>query len=238
MTKNTFYVLSEAGQEDGVTSDSEDPKVPKESMHANPMRRTWKVKQPAEISYTTSASLSDYPWITKVAQGTRKKWKRRAAVMPAIVEEAELSNVDTGCDCAHAKHVELTIDSGAAEHVVGPMDLPHLPVGPSRKHIQYTMANGHKTSKRGEQQVRAVTQDGHEIAFKAQVTDVHRPLMSVSRICDKGNRVVFEDHGGYIESMTTGDKIQIHRDRNVYRLQVSVPESGFMRQGVGKATYP
>ena len=103
MTKNTFYVLSEAGQEDGVTSHSEDPKVPKESMHANPMRRTWKVKQPAEISYTTSASLSDYPWITKVPQGTRKKWQRRAAVMPAIVEEAELSSVDTGCDCAHAK---------------------------------------------------------------------------------------------------------------------------------------
>ena len=41
MTKNTFYVLSEAGQEDSVTSDSEAPKVPTESMHANPMRRTW-----------------------------------------------------------------------------------------------------------------------------------------------------------------------------------------------------
>ena len=194
--------------------------------------------EPAEISYTTSASLSDYPWITKVPQGTRKKWQRRAAVMPAIVEEAELSNVDTGCDCAHAKHVELTIDSGAAEHVVGPMDLPHLPVGPSRKHIQYTMANGHKTSNRGEQHVRAVTQDGHEIAFKAQVTDVHRPLMSVSRICDKGNRVVFDSHGGYIESLTTGEKIQVHRDCNVYRLQVKVPDSGFMRQGVTNTTYP
>ena len=173
------------------------------------------------------------------------------AIMPSIVEEAELSNVDTGHGCgpfhpegqsgatsAHAKRVELTIDSGAAEHVVGPMDLPHLPVGPSRKHIQYTMANGHKTSNHGEQHVRAVTQDGHEIAFKAQVTDVHRPLMSVSRICDKGNRVVFEDHGGYIESLTTGKKIQVHRDRNVYRLQVKVPDSGFMRQGVRKATYP
>ena len=173
------------------------------------------------------------------------------AVMPSIGEEAELNNVDTGCGCgpfhpegqsgamgAHAKWVELTIDSGAAEHVVGPKDLPHIPVGPSRKHIQYTMANGHKTSNRGEQHVMAVTEDGHEIAFKAQVTDVHRPLMSVSRICDKGNRVVFESHGGYIESLTTGEKIQVRRDRNVYRLQVNVPESGFTRQGVSKTTYP
>ena len=55
------------------------------------------------------------------------------AIMPSIVEEAELSNVDTGCGCgpfhlegqsgaicADVKRVELAIDSGAAEHVVGP----------------------------------------------------------------------------------------------------------------------
>ena len=160
-------------------------------------------------------------------------------------------NVDTGCGYGpvhldgqsgtmgtHGKRVELTIDSGAAEHVVGPKDLPHLPVGPSRKHVQYTMANGQKTSNRGEQHVMAVTSGGHEIAFKAQVTDVHRPLMSVSRICDKGNRVVFESHGGYIESLNTGEKIHVHRDHNVYRLQVCVPETGFTRQGVNKTTYP
>ena len=251
MSKNPFYALSEAGQEDSLPTVGEASNVLTQPMSENPSRRTWKVKQPTESAYTTSASLSEYPWITKVSQGTRKKWKRRAAIMPPIAEEAELSNVDTGRGCgpfhpegqsgatsAHAKRVELTIDSGAAEHVVGPMDLPHLPVGPSRKHIQYTMANGHKTSNRGEQHVRAVTKDGHEIAFKAQVTDVHRPLMSVSRICDRGNRVVFENHGGYIESLTTGEKIQVHRDRNVYRLEVSVPDSGFTRQGVSEITYP
>ena len=173
------------------------------------------------------------------------------AIMPSIVEDAELSNVDTGCGHgpfhqegqsgamrADMKRVELTIDSGAAEHVVGPKDLPHIPRSPSRKHIQYTMANGQKTSNHGEQHVMAVTRGGHEITFKAQVTDVHRPLMSVSRICDKGNRVVFESHGGYIESLTTGEKIHVHRDHNMYRLQVCVPEAGFTRQGVNKTTYP
>ena len=162
--------------------------------------------------------------------------------MPPIAEEAELNNVDTGGSCGTAhddgKTVELTIDSGAAEHVVGPRDLPHIPIGASRKHIQYTMANGQRTSNNGEQHFMAVTSDGHEITFKAQVTDVHRPLMSVSRICDKGNRVVFERHGGYIESLTTGEKIHVRRDHNVYRLQVDVPESGFTRQGVNKSTFP
>ena len=100
------------------------------------------------------------------------------------------------------------------------------------------MANGQKTTNRGEQQVMAVTHEGQEITFKAQVTDVHRPLMSVSRICDKGNRVVFESQGGFIESLTTGEKIHVRRDHNVYRLQVEVPEPGFLRQGPQRVTYP
>ena len=84
----------------------------------------------------------------------------------------------------------------------------------------------------------AVTHGGQEITFKAQVTDVHRPLISVSRICDKGNRVVFESQGGYIESLAAGEKIYVHRDHNVYRLQVAVPESGFGRQGHRHITHP
>ena len=150
--------------------------------------------------------------------------------------------MDTGGEYGHprgnGKRVELTIDSGAAEHVVGPRDLPHIPIGASRKHIQYTMANGQRTSNKGDQNAMAFTRDGHGITFRAQVTDVHRPLMSVSRICDKGNRVVFEKHGGYIESLTTGEQIHVRRDHNVYRLDVDVPESGFTRQGVNKSTYP
>ena len=160
------------------------------------------------------------------------------AKMSPIMEEAELSNVESRIMRTDGKRIELTIDSGAAEHVVGPQDLPHIPMAPSRKHVQYTMANGHKTSNRGEQQVMAVTEGGQEITFKAQVTDVHRPLMSVSRICDKGNRVVFESQGGYIESLATGEKIHVHRDHNVYRLQVEVPQSGFGRQGHHHITHP
>ena len=246
VAKNPFYPLRDEEDEVQASNAQELPKP----VLPNPVRRTWKVKTQSmstEPGMTTSASLSEYPWLTKVAQGARKKWKRRMSIMPTIVETAELNNVGTDRDLGvsrvdglrvDGKRVELTIDSGAAEHVVGPQDLPHIPTSTSRKHVQYTMANGQKTSNKGEKHVKAVTRDGHEISFKAQVTDVHRPLMSVSRICDKGHRVVFESHGGYIESLTTGEKINVRRDHNVYRLQVDVPESGFTRQGVNKATYP
>ena len=76
MAKNPFHALSDAGHEASLASDSEGLIRLAEPMPVNPARRTWKVKQPVETTCTTSASLSDYPWITKVSQGTRKKWKR------------------------------------------------------------------------------------------------------------------------------------------------------------------
>ena len=196
-------------------------------------------------SITSSASIADYPWAVKVSQGTRKKWKRNLKLLSPICEDCEVSSVGvhspslgervrsyTSDDvCDESRRVVLTIDSGAAEHVVGPRDLPHIQITSPRKNVRYTMANGHRTSNHGEQSVSAITLHGQEISFKAQVTDVHRPLMSVSRICDRGNRVVFEAQGGYIESLTTGEKIQVKRDQNVYRLQVDVPGQSFQGQG-------
>ena len=37
-----------------------------------------------------------------------------------------------------------------------------------------------------------------------QVADVSRPLMSVSKVCGMGNRVVFGAGGGYILNLETG----------------------------------
>ena len=62
--------------------------------------------------------------------------------------------------------------------------------------------------------------------------------MSVSRICDRGNRVVFDSKGGYIESLTTGEKIHVHRDHNAYRLSVQVSDPGFAWQGSHHVTHP
>ena len=72
----------------------------------------------------------------------------------------------------------------------------------------------------------ATTGSGQHCRFKLHVIVVHRPLMSVSRICDAGHRVVFEANGGYIQSVATREKVQFRRDNKVYRLGVSVP-TGF-----------
>ena len=37
--------------------------------------------------------------------------------------------------------------------------------------------------------------EGHKCALKMQVTDVRKPLMSVSKICDAGHKVTFTKDG-------------------------------------------
>ena len=59
----------------------------------------------------------------------------------------------------------------------------------------------------------------------AQVCDVHRPLMSVKRVCKNGNRVVFDDEGSYVENKQTGEKMKIEEDDGDYVLDLWVKVS-------------
>ena len=64
-----------------------------------------------------------------------------------------------------------------------------------------------------------------------QVTDVRKSLMSVSKVCDEGHRVVFEAHAGHIEHIARGQRTSFYRCNGVYVLDVAVePTSGFSGQ--------
>lgn len=98
----------------------------------------------------------------------------------------------------------------------------------------YTAANGTTMPNKGEKAVTFQTREGHHCLLKMQVTDVQKPLLSVSRVCDSGHRVVFHSQGGYIQHETTGQVTHFYRDNNVYRMEVmpmECPTSGFTWQG-------
>ena len=154
-----------------------------------------------------------------------------------LAEKLEVSQVESSSEAEHI--VELTIDSGAAENVMGMDVVPEVPLkssAGSRAGVEYLAANGTRMPNRGEKAVPIVTSEGQRCMLNMQVTDVRRPLMSVSRICDAGHRVVFEADGGYIEQVDTAERTRFQRVANVYRLQVALdPEmkrqQGFRRQG-------
>ena len=53
-------------------------------------------------------------------------------------------------------------------------------------------------------------------SLTAHVCAVNKCLMSVSKVANAGNRVVFEGDGGYIEDKGTGERIWIVEKRGMY----------------------
>ena len=64
--------------------------------------------------------------------------------------------------------------------------------------------------------------------LKAAVADVKRPLVSVSKMCEAGNRVVFDPAGSYVENIKTGKRTAMVHTGRGYKLKVWLPP--FQRQ--------
>jgi len=68
--------------------------------------------------------------------------------------------------------------------------------------------------------------EGKRKSMNFQVTDCKKPLASVSKIVDKGNRVVFDSEGSYIENKATGEIMKLERERGTYVMIVEYETSG------------
>jgi len=53
-----------------------------------------------------------------------------------------------------------------------------------------------------------------------QVTDCKKPLASVAKIIERGNRVVFDEEESYILNKLTGEKIKLERERGTFVMVV------------------
>jgi hypothetical protein len=78
--------------------------------------------------------------------------------------------------------------------------------------------------------------DGKRKAMNFQVTDCKKPLASVAKIIEKGNRVVFDEDGSFIMNKATGEKIKLERERGTFVMVVEFEmdetegsKSGFRR---------
>ena len=58
--------------------------------------------------------------------------------------------------------------------------------------------------------------------MKVTVADVNKVLASVSKICECGNKVVFDEDGSYIEDKRTKQRTPIHKRNSVYVMELKV----------------
>ena len=64
-----------------------------------------------------------------------------------------------------------------------------------------------------------------------QFANVHKPLLSVSRVADLGYECVLNAEGGELRDMVTGDRIPLHRKGNLYTMRAWVREDDLVFSG-------
>ena len=60
-----------------------------------------------------------------------------------------------------------------------------------------------------------------------QVCNVNKGFLSVSKIAQKGHRVVFDSEGSYIEDRETRERLWLQEQGGMYVLKVWVKRDGF-----------
>ena len=119
--------------------------------------------------------------------------------------------------------VDSVVDSGASAPVAPPSMAPGAPIRPSegsKRGQKYTSASKHKLANLGEQLLQACTEEGEPTEVLFQIADVSRPLVSVSAICEMGNRVIFGRSGGVVQSLTTGIETPFYKRNGIYILSM------------------
>ena len=121
--------------------------------------------------------------------------------------------------------MEITIDSGAANHVMSSSLFPEYEILDSPGSIagqRFVAAGGQRLANQGEKHLHVYMTDGTRARMVMQITDVNRSLASVGLICENNNEVIFRKDGGVIRDLKTGKEIKFDRKGGVYALQVWV----------------
>ena len=85
-----------------------------------------------------------------------------------------------------------------------------------KRGIVYEVADGTQISNLGERKLLGIMDDRSAKGVTTQVCAVNKTLMSVSKITSKGNRVVFDDDGSFIESKATGERSWLTQSGGMY----------------------
>ena len=128
--------------------------------------------------------------------------------------------------------IDLAVDSGATETVVNEDMLQSVVVQEGdalRRGVQYEVPCGELIPNLGEKKFVGISDEGAVRNLTAQVCDVNRALLSVTKTVQAGNRVVFDPAGSYIEDIASGERLPLKERGGMYMLKLWVKQ-GFQGQ--------
>ena len=163
------------------------------------------------------------------SQGTQQLMRKEA--LHTLVEITPVG-VNAVEEAQEWEEVEMAVDSGATETVVGEDMIRGVETKAgeaTRRGVQYEVASGELIPNLGEQNFLAYGEHGQVRAIKAQVCEVNKALLSVSRMVQAGNKVVFSSSGSYVEDEGTGERIPLREQGGMYMLKLWVKNQTFQR---------
>jgi len=128
------------------------------------------------------------------------------------------------------EEIEFAVDSGASETVINEDMAPNIDVTEStasKRGVEYEVANGVTIPNEGEKRFEAMSEEEIKRKITAQVCDVNKALLSVKKVVQAGNRVVFDASGSYIEDLESGEKMWLREAGGMYMLKMWVRSSPF-----------
>ena len=119
------------------------------------------------------------------------------------------------------EEIEITVDSGACDTVLPSKMLSSIKTDSSGPNFgeEYEVANGHSIWNEGCKKCIMMTPGSavpKGIIF--QVSNVHKPLMSVGAMADAGYECLLAKEGGCMRDIDTGELVPLTRRGNLYHL--------------------
>jgi len=177
-------------------------------------------------SQVVSGLGSDSDGFQRVASKKEKKEARKVSSLGIRMPEG-LKSVE---EAPEWEVLEMAVDSGASESVVSDEMLTRVTTVEGeamKKGVQYEVADGTLIPNLGEKKFIAVSDNGVARQMRAQVCEVNKALLSVHRVVQAGNRVVFAASGSYVEDEQTGETMELVEKGGMYMLKLWVKAQGF-----------
>ena len=261
--RNSFEVLSTSeeeedeeefpelsiGGEDGppglTSSEDEEPKkgkkdigiVKKVQIRKSLKDRSKKVSlnDKPEIRYIVDGKDElNFEELSKEIDEAIEELKQHERIIREIEEREDKEEKEICAIGAEKTKVRITVDSGAAESV-SPKDwFEQFKMSPLKTSRRLINASGGRIPVHGERTVALKTEGDRLIGLPFTVCDVKKPLVSVKRICEKGNIIQFGPNkkDSFIMNVKSKEKIYLIEENGQYMMEATVEtESPFPRRG-------
>ena len=116
--------------------------------------------------------------------------------------------------------VRVTMDSGAAGHVMPETMFPHVKLERKTSPKKFVAANGEQIKDLGEKNIPFKTNEGIQRCITFRSANVVKPLISMQKVVRAGNVVVLDEKNPHFRNTRDGTVIKLDVNNGVYTMDM------------------